>query len=196
MGTIVGSSDPRAQSLLQDLSRDPLALQIIHKIDHGPFGPKGSMSHPFGSTKEDFLASIMRSTAETASEDGRKNSRSQRAQTDSVQGRKFSSHKFEGLKYLYPCRRYGLHEPQQCVASTFEGITHAQGLNCPRAIASVWWWQKRRLLASEHIVSVLSVDTNLASGFHFTNDSTCAIAASSLGVTGAQGGPIEPSPVL
>jgi len=90
MGTIVGSSDPRAQGLLKDLSQDSLARQIIHKIDHGPFGPKGSTSHPFGSTKEDFLASIMRSATEMAPEDGRKASRSHRAQAASNQGMKYS----------------------------------------------------------------------------------------------------------
>ncbi|KAI0050188.1 hypothetical protein FA95DRAFT_1570714 [Auriscalpium vulgare] len=63
MGTIIGSSDPRAQGLFQDLSRDPLACQIIHRVEHGPFGPKGRVSHPFGSTKEDFLAAIMSSSA-------------------------------------------------------------------------------------------------------------------------------------
>ncbi|KAI0268349.1 hypothetical protein BC834DRAFT_968540 [Gloeopeniophorella convolvens] len=68
MGTITGSADPRAQSLLQDLSEDPLARQIINTVNHGPFGSHGHGAHPFGSTKEDFLAAIMRSTADSASD--------------------------------------------------------------------------------------------------------------------------------
>ncbi|PCH40783.1 hypothetical protein WOLCODRAFT_162542 [Wolfiporia cocos MD-104 SS10] len=59
LGTIIGSDDPRARGLLQDLSQDQLAKQIIHRVDTGPFGPKGRVAHPFGSTKEDFLAMIM-----------------------------------------------------------------------------------------------------------------------------------------
>ncbi|KAI0065878.1 hypothetical protein BV25DRAFT_1988957 [Artomyces pyxidatus] len=64
MGTLIGSSDPRAQSLFKDLSKDPLARQVIHRVNHGPFGPKGRLSHPFGSTKEEFLAAIMKSATE------------------------------------------------------------------------------------------------------------------------------------
>ncbi|KAA1466766.1 hypothetical protein DENSPDRAFT_52290 [Dentipellis sp. KUC8613] len=75
MGTIVGSTDPRAKSLLRDLSQDPLARQIIHRVDHGPFGPKGRVSHPFGSTKEDFLASIMGSASPASPSSGTRRSR-------------------------------------------------------------------------------------------------------------------------
>ncbi|TFY65249.1 hypothetical protein EVG20_g5664 [Dentipellis fragilis] len=75
MGTIVGSADPRAKSLLRDLSQDPLARQIIHRVDHGPFGPKGRVSHPFGSTKEDFLASIMGSASPASPSSGTRRSR-------------------------------------------------------------------------------------------------------------------------
>ncbi|GBE80077.1 hypothetical protein SCP_0212800 [Sparassis crispa] len=59
LGTIIGSDDLRARSLVQDLSQDDLARQIIHRVEIGPFGPRGRVAHPFGSTKEDFLASIM-----------------------------------------------------------------------------------------------------------------------------------------
>ncbi|KDQ57263.1 hypothetical protein JAAARDRAFT_35890 [Jaapia argillacea MUCL 33604] len=66
LGTIIGSHDPRAQSLLQDLSRDPLANQIIHRVESGPFGPKGRGDIPFGSTKQEFLASILEGAPEGA----------------------------------------------------------------------------------------------------------------------------------
>ncbi|OBZ70234.1 hypothetical protein A0H81_09793 [Grifola frondosa] len=67
LGTVIGSEDPRARGLLQDLSQDKLASQIIQRVNVGPFGPKGRVSHPFGSTKEDFLASITTNIGEDAS---------------------------------------------------------------------------------------------------------------------------------
>ncbi|TFY83060.1 hypothetical protein EWM64_g952 [Hericium alpestre] len=86
MGTIIGSTDPRAQGLLRDLSQDALAKQIIHKVDHGPFGPKGRVSHPFGSTKEDFLASIVRSAEDprTDAPGSRRSRRGRESQQDDL----------------------------------------------------------------------------------------------------------------
>ncbi|KAH9833806.1 fungal-specific transcription factor domain-containing protein [Rhodofomes roseus] len=68
LGTIIGSEDQRARGLIQDLSQDELARQIIQRVDVGPFGPKGRVAHPFGSTKEDFLASIMTGAGEEVQE--------------------------------------------------------------------------------------------------------------------------------
>ncbi|KAJ8454784.1 hypothetical protein ONZ51_g12830 [Trametes cubensis] len=68
LGTIIGSDDPRARSLVQDLSRDKLASHIIQKVHIGPFGPGGRTNNPFSTTKEDFLASITRDLGDTASE--------------------------------------------------------------------------------------------------------------------------------
>ncbi|KAI0650838.1 hypothetical protein C8Q79DRAFT_408501 [Trametes meyenii] len=68
LGTIIGSDDPRARSLVQDLSRDKLASHIINKVHVGPFGPGGRSSHPFSTTKEDFLASITGDLGDNASE--------------------------------------------------------------------------------------------------------------------------------
>ncbi|KAH9939956.1 hypothetical protein B0H21DRAFT_755288 [Amylocystis lapponica] len=67
LGTIIASDDPRALGLLEDLSHDRLASQIIQRVDAGPFGPRGRGVHPFGSTKEAFLASIMSGVNEEAS---------------------------------------------------------------------------------------------------------------------------------
>jgi len=69
LGTIIASDDPRARGLLADLSKDQLAGQIIRRVDTGPFGPKGRGGHPFGSTKEDFLTSIMAGVGEGPSSD-------------------------------------------------------------------------------------------------------------------------------
>ncbi|KAI0832814.1 hypothetical protein BC628DRAFT_1348418 [Trametes gibbosa] len=68
LGTIISSDDPRARSLVQDLSRDRLASHIINKVHVGPFGPAGRAKHPFSTTKEDFLASITGELGDTASE--------------------------------------------------------------------------------------------------------------------------------
>ncbi|KAI0095113.1 hypothetical protein BDY19DRAFT_916345 [Irpex rosettiformis] len=59
LGTIISSDDPRAHTLIDDLSRDQLAAHIIRRVKTGPFGPHGRLAQPFGSTKEDFLAAIM-----------------------------------------------------------------------------------------------------------------------------------------
>lgn len=59
LGTIISSEDPRARGLVDDLARDQLAAHIIRRVKVGPFGPRGRLQQPFGSTKEDFLAAIM-----------------------------------------------------------------------------------------------------------------------------------------
>ncbi|EKM59922.1 uncharacterized protein PHACADRAFT_250727 [Phanerochaete carnosa HHB-10118-sp] len=59
LGTVISADDPRARGLIQDLSRDQLAAHIIRRVKIGPFGPRGRLQQPFGSTKEDFLAAIM-----------------------------------------------------------------------------------------------------------------------------------------
>ncbi|KAI0775856.1 hypothetical protein BD413DRAFT_610580 [Trametes elegans] len=68
LGTIISSDDPRARSLVQDLSRDKLANHIINKVRVGPFGPVGRTNHPFSTTKEDFLASITGDPGDSSSE--------------------------------------------------------------------------------------------------------------------------------
>lgn len=46
LGTIIGSDDPRARGLVQDLSKDQLANHIIQKVNVGPFGAKGKTDSP------------------------------------------------------------------------------------------------------------------------------------------------------
>lgn len=66
LGAIIGCQDHRARSLLETLSRDPVAQQIIRRVEHGPFGPKGRTDGPFASTKQDFLTSISKSIPDDA----------------------------------------------------------------------------------------------------------------------------------
>jgi len=44
LGTIICSSDPRARSLISELSKDPLAENIVHRVKVGPFGPVGAFN--------------------------------------------------------------------------------------------------------------------------------------------------------
>ncbi|KAF8625103.1 hypothetical protein AX15_005575 [Amanita polypyramis BW_CC] len=41
LGIIIASNDSRAQSLLRDLAKDPLAKEIISRVDNTPYGVKG-----------------------------------------------------------------------------------------------------------------------------------------------------------
>jgi hypothetical protein len=77
-----------------------------------------------------------------------------------------------------PCQHMHKTHKTSTTGAHFMGFVHALAINLPLPLPSlfIWWWQKSRLLASEHIVSVLSIYTNLTIGFHFTDDSTCTIA--------------------
>ncbi|KAF5384170.1 hypothetical protein D9615_003165 [Tricholomella constricta] len=41
LGIMISASDSRAQSLLRDISKDPLAKEIINRVDNSPYGVKG-----------------------------------------------------------------------------------------------------------------------------------------------------------
>ncbi|KAF9030317.1 hypothetical protein BDZ89DRAFT_985448 [Hymenopellis radicata] len=41
LGIMISSADQRAQTLLQDLAQDPLAREIISRVDNSPYGVKG-----------------------------------------------------------------------------------------------------------------------------------------------------------
>ncbi|KAF8153056.1 fungal-specific transcription factor domain-containing protein [Crassisporium funariophilum] len=41
LGIMLATSDPRAQSLLRDIGKDPLAKEIIARVDSSPYGVKG-----------------------------------------------------------------------------------------------------------------------------------------------------------
>ncbi|KAI0920786.1 hypothetical protein AcW1_005038 [Taiwanofungus camphoratus] len=111
LGTIIGSEDPRARGLLHDLSQDQLASQIIQRVDVGPFGPRGRVAHPFGSTKEDFLASIMTGIGEESSESS-KSSHTLSPRSDSLALVSPSSSWQDGLQRLLLSRASGTTFPQ------------------------------------------------------------------------------------
>ncbi|KAH8092449.1 hypothetical protein BXZ70DRAFT_453960 [Cristinia sonorae] len=58
LGTIIGSQDTRARSLVEDLSQDALAYHIMRRVERGPFSPT---HQPLGTTKQDFLESMIMS---------------------------------------------------------------------------------------------------------------------------------------
>lgn len=41
VGIMLATKDPRAASLLQDMAKDPLAKEIINRVDNSPYGVKG-----------------------------------------------------------------------------------------------------------------------------------------------------------
>lgn len=41
LGTFISSNDPRARSLIADIAQDPLASQVISRVDSSPFGRQG-----------------------------------------------------------------------------------------------------------------------------------------------------------
>ncbi|KAH9474654.1 Nitrogen assimilation transcription factor nit-4 [Psilocybe cubensis] len=41
LGIMLASADPRAQTLLRDIGKDPLAKEIITRVDNSPYGVKG-----------------------------------------------------------------------------------------------------------------------------------------------------------
>ncbi|KAF9563839.1 hypothetical protein CPC08DRAFT_721409 [Agrocybe pediades] len=41
LGIMLATPDPRAQSLLRDIGKDPLAKEIISRVDNSPYGTKG-----------------------------------------------------------------------------------------------------------------------------------------------------------
>ena len=47
LGTIIGSDDARARTLIDDLSRDQLAAHIVRRVKTGPFGPRGRLTQPY-----------------------------------------------------------------------------------------------------------------------------------------------------
>ncbi|KAI0257234.1 fungal-specific transcription factor domain-containing protein [Lactifluus subvellereus] len=61
LGAILSSKDPHVQALINNLRKDKLACDILGRVDSGPFGPTGRLSHSAAMTKEDFFASIMKS---------------------------------------------------------------------------------------------------------------------------------------
>ncbi|KAF5385325.1 hypothetical protein D9615_001196 [Tricholomella constricta] len=62
LGAIIQCPDPRVQGIVSNLRQDDLAREIIRRVDNGPYGPSGRRHQPDGATKEDFFASILKSS--------------------------------------------------------------------------------------------------------------------------------------
>ncbi|KAF8899084.1 fungal-specific transcription factor domain-containing protein [Infundibulicybe gibba] len=62
LGAIIQCPDPRVQTIVSTLQQDNLAREIINRVDMGPYGPSGRRNQPVGATKEDFFASILKSS--------------------------------------------------------------------------------------------------------------------------------------
>lgn len=51
VGIMLATKDPRAHSLLEDLAKDPLAKEIINRVDNSPYGVKGRKHENNGAVK-------------------------------------------------------------------------------------------------------------------------------------------------
>ena len=100
LGTIIGSADPRAQSLIEDLKSDALARDIIDRVDGGPFGPAGRLANRQEVTPESYINAI------TQSATGRSRGDSRAQREPRVNREMFSSN--QGL-FSLPLRK--LHAP-------------------------------------------------------------------------------------
>ncbi|KAJ7492355.1 fungal-specific transcription factor domain-containing protein [Mycena latifolia] len=90
LGAILQCPDSRVQSIVSDLRTDELAREILGRVDAGPYGPSGRLDQPGGATKEDFFASILRSSGSAQGNDtsrSRRQSRVSREKVSSIQDR-------------------------------------------------------------------------------------------------------------
>ncbi|KAF9469792.1 fungal-specific transcription factor domain-containing protein [Collybia nuda] len=95
LGAIIQCPDPRVQGFVSDLRQDDLAREIIHRVDVGPYGPSGRRSQPEGATKEDFFASILKSSETNISRDSARSRRQSRVSREIV-----SSNQDHGLSVV------------------------------------------------------------------------------------------------
>ncbi|KAG6919020.1 hypothetical protein DXG01_009730 [Tephrocybe rancida] len=96
LGAIIQCPDPRVQGLVSDLRQDDLAREIIRRVDNGPYGPSGRRSQPDAATKEDFFASILKSSESSVpSRDSTRARRQSRVSREIV-----SSNKDNGLSVM------------------------------------------------------------------------------------------------
>ncbi|KAJ7897143.1 fungal-specific transcription factor domain-containing protein [Mycena olivaceomarginata] len=92
LGAILQCPDARVQSVVSDLRNDELAREILGRVDAGPYGPSGRLDQPAGATKEDFFASILRSSGSPQNDTprSRRQSRVSREKVSSIQDRGLS----------------------------------------------------------------------------------------------------------
>ena len=63
VGTLLSSGDPRARSIIEDLTGDPLAHDILARVDESPFGTRGKAGDGF----EDRASRIVRTSVSASS---------------------------------------------------------------------------------------------------------------------------------
>ncbi|PIL33993.1 hypothetical protein GSI_03701 [Ganoderma sinense ZZ0214-1] len=78
LAAIMSSADPRAQSIIEELSHDELAGYILETVDVGPFGKTGREKRSIDTTKDNFFSSIVTEQPKTASHRSRRESRATR----------------------------------------------------------------------------------------------------------------------
>ncbi|KAF8634943.1 hypothetical protein AX15_000674 [Amanita polypyramis BW_CC] len=84
LGAILQCPDPRVQSIVAELRQDGLAREIVNRVDMGPYGPAGRRSQPAGATKEDFFASILKSSEPSSKRDPSRSRRQSRVSREIV----------------------------------------------------------------------------------------------------------------
>ncbi|KAF8215918.1 fungal-specific transcription factor domain-containing protein [Mycena galopus ATCC 62051] len=93
LGAVLQCPDPRVQNIISDASGQlhPIFSQILGRVDAGPYGPSGRLDQPGGATKEDFFASILRSSGPPQNDTSRsrRQSRVSREKVSSTQGKGF-----------------------------------------------------------------------------------------------------------
>ncbi|KAI1791308.1 fungal-specific transcription factor domain-containing protein [Ganoderma leucocontextum] len=75
LAAIMSSTDPRSQSIIEELGQDELAGYILETVDAGPFGNTGRKKRSIDTTKDNFFASIVTEQPKTVSHRSRRESR-------------------------------------------------------------------------------------------------------------------------
>ncbi|KAI0057305.1 hypothetical protein BV25DRAFT_1831290 [Artomyces pyxidatus] len=65
IGIMLAAEDPRAKGILDDLAEDPLAREIIHRVDNSPYGVKGRDSKASGKARADSKSKTPPESGET-----------------------------------------------------------------------------------------------------------------------------------
>ncbi|RPD78524.1 hypothetical protein L226DRAFT_503037 [Lentinus tigrinus ALCF2SS1-7] len=78
LAAIMSSTDPRAQSIVDELHQDELAAYILHSVDAGPFGRTGREKRAIDTSKDNFFASLVAEQPKILSHRSRRQSRATR----------------------------------------------------------------------------------------------------------------------
>ncbi|KAI0766865.1 fungal-specific transcription factor domain-containing protein [Trametes elegans] len=78
LAAIMTSTDPRSQSIVDEMSKDELAGYILDTVDAGPFGSTGREKRAIDTTKDNFFSSIVSERPRAQSHRSRRESRATR----------------------------------------------------------------------------------------------------------------------